>query len=160
MKIGVYPGSFDPTTNGHIDVITRSSHIVDKLIVGVLHNTQKQPLFSVQERIEMLKATTSHLPNVQVETFSGLLIDFVKKHNAILIIRGLRAITDFEYELQMAQTNYSLDPTIETIFLATNVQYSFLSSSMVKELAEFGGHFEHFVPPIVAEYLVEKFKKD
>ena len=129
MKIGVYPGSFDPTTNGHIDVITRSSHIVDKLIVVVLHNTQKQPLFSVQERIEMLKATTSHLPNVQVETFSGLLIDFVKKHNAILIIRGLRAITDFEYELQMAQTNYSLDPTIETI-LATNVQYSF--DSMVK----------------------------
>ncbi|NMA83876.1 MAG: pantetheine-phosphate adenylyltransferase [Epulopiscium sp.] len=159
MKIGVYPGTFDPTTNGHLDIITRSSQMVDELIVGVLHNSKKQPLFSVEERIEMLRTTTAHLPNVKIKAFSGLLIDFVNQNNAFLIIRGLRAITDFEFELQMAQTNYNLDSNIETVFLATNVQYSFLSSSVVKEVAQFQGHVENFVPPIVAEKLWEKFKK-
>ncbi|HOA81654.1 MAG TPA: pantetheine-phosphate adenylyltransferase [Defluviitaleaceae bacterium] len=158
MKIAIYPGSFDPVTNGHIDIIFRASAMVDKLIIGVLSNVKKQPLLTVEERIALLEATThKYLKNVEVEAFSGLLVDFAAKKNASIIVRGLRAMSDFEYELQMAQTNRNLNKNIETIFLATNVHYSFLSSSVVKEIAMFGGDINSLVPPVVEEYLKTKF---
>ncbi len=154
MRVGVYPGSFDPTTNGHLDLIHRGMKLVDKLVVGVLNNTNKQPLFSVQERVTVLEELTKDMPNVIVDSFTGLLVDFIKRHNAHIIIRGLRAVSDFEYELQMAQTNYTLDREIETIFLVTRVENSYLSSSIVKDIAKFGGHFENMVP----ESIVKKIK--
>ncbi|NLM13157.1 MAG: pantetheine-phosphate adenylyltransferase [Epulopiscium sp.] len=157
MKIGIYPGTFDPVTYGHLDVIKRSSKLVDYLIVGVLCNVRKQPLLTLKERIQLLESVTDDLPNVSVESFSGLLVEFAKQKNANVIIRGLRAVTDFEYELQLAQTNQYLNSDIETIFLATNVQYSFLSSSMVKEIAQFGGDINALVPSKVADYLRTKF---
>lgn len=157
MNIGVYPGSFDPATNGHMDIIKRSTKIVDHLVVGVLHNQNKTPLFSVEERINILKTSTKDLPNVEIKAFSGLLIDFVNQEAANLIIRGLRAVSDFEYELQMAQTNRSLNDYAETVFLATKADYSFLSSSLIKEVTQFGGNIEQFVPPIVQEKLLEKY---
>ena len=149
MLRAIYPGSFDPVTLGHMDIIRRSSNIVDELIVGVLNNNAKTPLFSVKERVRMLKEATKELENVQIIPFEGLLIDFVKKMDAKLVIRGLRAITDFEYELQMSQTNHKLAPDIETMFLTTSLEYSFLSSTTVKEIATFGGDISQFVPPVV-----------
>ncbi|WP_058486337.1 pantetheine-phosphate adenylyltransferase [Defluviitalea phaphyphila] len=157
MKIGVYPGSFDPATYGHLDIIKRASQLVDYLIVGVLNNVRKKPLLTVEERIKLLQDITEDLDNVSVEAFSGLLVDFVKEKNANIIIRGLRAVTDFEYELQMAQVNQSLDKNIETIFLATSVQYSFLSSSLVKEIAKFGGNVDSLVPQKVSDYMKKKY---
>lgn len=157
MKIGVYPGSFDPVTLGHLDIITRGAKIVDKLIVGVLNNNSKTPMFTVEQRIEMLEKVTAHLPNVEIAPFAGLLVDFMKKNNATLVIRGLRAVSDFEYELQLAQTNKSLDKDIETIFLVTNVKYSFVSSTLVKEISHYKGDISQFVPPEVLEY-IEKIK--
>ena len=125
MKTAVYPGSFDPVTMGHLDIVERTSQIFDKVIIGVLNNRAKSPLFSVEERVNMLKEVTADLPNVEVQSFAGLLIDFVRKNEAQIIVRGLRAITDFEYELQMAQTNRVMAPEVDTLFLTTNLRYSY-----------------------------------
>ena len=131
MRVAVYPGSFDPVTLGHIDIIQRTSKMFDKVIIGVLKNRSKSPLFTAEERVELLKEVTADIPNVEVQSFQGLLIDFVRQNQANVIVRGLRAITDFEYELQMAQTNRVIAPEIDTIFLTTNLKYSYLSSSIV-----------------------------
>ncbi len=159
MLRAVYPGSFDPVTFGHLDIITRSAKLVDELIVGVLVNNAKSPLFSVEERVKILEKTVENLPNVKVIPFEGLLVEFVRKMEAQMVVRGLRAITDFEYELQMAQTNHKLEPDLETIFLTTGLEYSYLSSSTVKEVAAFGGDISQFVPDIVIERMREKMDK-
>ena len=159
MLRGIYPGSFDPVTFGHADVIARSSKKVDELIVGVLNNKAKSPLFSVEERVRMLEEITKDMPNVRIVPFEGLLVDFSRKMNARMVIRGLRAITDFEYELQMAQTNHKLEPQLETAFLTTGLEYSYLSSTTVKEVAAFGGDISQFVPDIVIEKIQEKINK-
>lgn len=160
MRRAVYPGSFDPVTLGHLDIIERAAHIVDELVVGVLVNHAKTPLFSVEERVSMLQDVTKNIGNVRVEAFSGLSVDFVRKCDAKIIVRGLRAITDFEYELQMSQTNHKLSPDIETLFLTTSIEYSFLSSTTVKEVAAFGGDITQFVPPAVIGMMEEKMKKN
>ena len=156
MLRGVYPGSFDPVTYGHLDVIRRSARLVDELIVGVLNNKAKSPLFSVEERVKMLESITAHLSNVEVQSFDGLLVDFVHQKHADVIVRGLRAITDFEYELQMAQTNRVIAPDVDTIFLTTNLKYSYLSSSIVKEIAYYRGDIGEFLHPEVAEQVRRK----
>lgn len=156
MKKAIYPGSFDPVTLGHYDIIERSSKIMDKLIVGVLNNNSKSPLFSIEERVNMIREITKHIPNVEVLPFGGLTIDFAQENNANVIIRGLRAVTDFEYELQLAQTNRVIAPQIDTLFLTTNLKYSYLSSSIVKEIAMYGGDIEPFLQPFVAEKIKEK----
>ena len=148
MVRAIYPGSFDPVTYGHLDVIKRASKIVDELIVGVLNNKSKTPLFSVENRVKMLNDAVSDLPNVKVMSFEGLLVDFAKKVDAQLIVRGLRAVTDFEYELQMSQTNSVLNNEVDTIFFTTSLEYAYLSSSTVKEAAYFGADISKFVPPI------------
>lgn len=157
MLKAIYPGSFDPVTNGHIDIIKRSAAIVDELIVGVLQNKKKTPLFSVAERVEMLKEVTKDIPNVKIIPFEGLLIDFAKREDANAIVRGLRAVTDFEYELQMAQTNRKLDSNVETLFIMTSLEYSYLSSSTVREVASFGGDISQFVPRFIEEKVKGKF---
>ena len=138
MTCAVYPGSFDPVTLGHLDIIERTAQIMDRVVVGALINRKKTPLFSVEERVNMLKSVTAHLPNVEVKAFDGLTIDFARENGAKAIVRGLRAITDFEYELQLAQTNRVMAPEIDTLFLTTGLKYSYLSSSMVKEIAAYG----------------------
>ena len=157
MKRAIYPGSFDPVTNGHVDIILRSSKIVDKLIVGVLNNSAKKSLFSVEERVSMLKELTKDLPNVEVTSFDGLLVDYMREIDASIIVRGLRAVTDFEYELQIAQTNHIENTDIETIFLTTNLQYSYLSSTIVKEFASYGGDLSKFVPEQFVDRIYEKY---
>ena len=157
MKRAIYPGSFDPVTNGHVDIILRSSKIVDKLIVGVLNNSAKKSLFSVEERVSMLKELTKDLPNVEVTSFDGLLVDYMREIDASIIVRGLRAVTDFEYELQIAQTNHIENTDIETIFLTTNLQYSYLSSTIVKEFASYGGDISKFVPARFIDRIYEKY---
>ncbi|MCL2415701.1 MAG: pantetheine-phosphate adenylyltransferase [Defluviitaleaceae bacterium] len=153
----IYPGSFDPVTFGHIDIINRSAKIMDELIVGVLNNSNKiSPLFSLEERIEMLKDVCAHLPNVRIELFSGLLVDFVNKMGAQAIIRGLRAVTDFETEFQMAQINKSLNDNAETLFMSTSPQFSYLSSSIVKEVAFLGGNVDSMIPDSVRFKLLGK----
>ena len=158
MKIGIYPGSFDPVTFGHLDIIERGAKIVDKLIVGVLTNNAKTPLFSSEERVRMINNLTKHLDNVEAKAFDGLTVDFAHAEGAAVIVRGLRAVTDFEYELQLAQTNKVIAPDIDTIFLTTNLKYSYLSSSTVKEIASFGGDIHEFVSPEVQDRMKEKFK--
>ena len=155
----IYPGSFDPVTNGHIDIIERAAKISDELIVGVLNNKAKTPLFSVEERVKMLCEVTKDMKNVKIVPFEGLLIEFANQMDAKVIIRGLRAVTDFEYELQMSQTNHKLNPDIETLFMTTSLEYSFLSSSTVRELASFGGDISQFVPKYVEEQVIEKMKE-
>ena len=155
MLRAIYPGSFDPVTYGHIDIMRRSCKIVDELIVGVLSNKAKIPLFS-EERVKMLKEVTKDLDNIRIVPFDGLLVEFASRMNAGLVIRGLRAITDFEYELQMSQTNQKLDPNIETMFLTTSIEYSYLSSTTVREIAAFGGDLTQFVPEAVALELEKK----
>ena len=159
MVRAIYPGSFDPVTYGHLDIIKRSADIVDELVVGVLYNKAKIPLFSVEERVKMLCEVTKDMKNVKVVPFEGLLIEFATQMDAKVIIRGLRAVTDFEYELQMSQTNHKLNPEIETLFMTTSLEYSFLSSSTVRELASFGGDISQFVPKYVEEQVIEKMKE-
>ncbi len=158
MKKAIYPGSFDPVTLGHLDIIKRSSKIVDELIVGVLNNNSKSPLFSVENRVKMLKEVVKDIPNVEVMSFEGLLVDFAREMNAQIIVRGLRAVTDFEYELQMSQTNMVLDDTIDTIFFTTSLEYAYLSSSTVKEAAYYGADISRFVPEPVISQVYDKFK--
>ena len=160
MKIGIYPGSFDPITLGHLDIIIRASGLVDQLIIGVLKNNAKKPLFSAEERVEYIERVIkeqTNLTTVKVEAFDGLLIDFAAQKNASIIVRGLRAITDFEYELQIAQTNHKLNAKIDTVFFTTSVEYSYLSSSVVKEIATFGGDIRQFVPECIVQSIYDKY---
>lgn len=156
MRVAVYPGSFDPVTNGHMDIIRRSASLVDELIVGVLTNSAKTPLFSVEERVKILLEVTSDIPNVRVESFSGLSVEFARKCGAGFLVRGLRAVTDFDYELQMAQTNRVLNPNIDTLFLTTSLEYAYLSSSTVKEAAMYGGDISKFVPEEIVDRIYHK----
>ena len=158
MKSAIYPGSFEPITYGHLDIIKRSAEIFDELIVAVLDNKAKTPLFSVEERVRILQEATKDIPNVKVDSFSGLLIEYARKKDIHVSIRGLRAITDFEYELQIAQTNSKLSGgALDTIFLTTSLEYAYLSSSSVKEIASFNGDISQCVPDFVADLLYQKF---
>ena len=158
MKKAIYPGSFDPVTYGHLDIIRRAAQIFDELTVSVLNNKLKTPLFSVEERVNILKEATKDIPNVKVESFSGLLVDYARSRDIHVVIRGLRAITDFEYELQNAQTNALLSSgELDTIFLTTSLEYAYLSSSSVKEIASFKGDISMCVPEFVADKVYEKF---
>ena len=157
MRKAIYPGSFDPVTFGHLDMIERSAEI--SVIVAVLRNNAKNPLFSTEERVSMLEEMTKNMPNVKVQSFDGLLIDFAKSVGATLIIRGLRAVTDFEYELQIAQTNRIIEPEIDTLFLTTSLEYAYLSSTIVKEVASYGGDISHFVPEQLIELIDHKYRK-
>ena len=159
MLRAVYPGSFDPVTNGHLDIIRRSRCLADELIVGVLNNKAKTPLFSVEERVKILEEMTKNMTGVKVVPFEGLLVDFAKEMSAGIVVRGLRAVTDFEYELQMAQTNNKLSPELETVFLTTSLEYSYLSSTIVKEVAAFGGDTSQFVPETIERRIQEKIMK-
>jgi pantetheine-phosphate adenylyltransferase len=149
--IAIYPGSFDPITLGHLDIIERGSRLFEQVIVAVLRNPQKIPLFTVQERLDQIRLTTQHLSNVEVDGFDGLTVNYAQKRHAQVLLRGLRAISDFEVELQMAHTNKTISTQIETVFLATSNEYSFLSSSVLKEIARFGGSIDHLVPQQIAQ---------
>ena len=155
----LYPGSFDPLTLGHLDLIERGAQLFDGVVVAVLRNPSKNPCFSVEERLEQIRRATGHLPSVEVAAFDGLTVAFAQQCGAGVILRGLRALSDFEYELQIAHTNKSLAPRLETLFLATATAHSFLSSSVVKEVARFGGAVDHMVPPGVAENLARLFNQ-
>lgn len=159
MIRAIYPGSFDPVTLGHLDIIRRAAQTVDELIVGVLNNGSKTPLFTIDERVGMLREVTEGLSNVKVMSFSGLLVDFARQTEATIVVRGLRAISDFEYELQMAQTNHKLNPQVDTMFLATGLEYSYLSSTIVKEVAFFDGDIREFVPESVVGRVREKVRE-
>lgn len=156
-KIAVCPGSFDPFTYGHLDIITRASKIFDVVYISILNNSSKKPLFTVEERVKLIKEVTKHLPNVKVDFFNGLLVEYAESVGAAVIIRGLRAVTDFEYEMQITSMNKYLNANIETLFIMTKNQYSFLSSSIVKEAAKYHGDVSGLVPPEVEEALKEKF---
>lgn len=156
MKKAVYPGSFDPITNGHLDIIKRASDVFDEVIVGVLVNPDKRGLFDIEERVELIKKVISEFPNVKVKSFSGLLINFMKENDIKVIIKGLRAVSDFEYEFQMALMNNKLDSTIETLFMMTNAKYSYLSSSSVKQVAMFGGCIKGLVPDAILGDVIRK----
>ncbi|WP_107839270.1 pantetheine-phosphate adenylyltransferase [Metasolibacillus meyeri] len=158
-KIAVVPGSFDPVTNGHLDIINRAADIFDIVYVGVLNNSSKQPLFTIDERIHLIKEITKNRPNIRVESSTGLLVDYAKEKGAQAIVRGLRAVSDFEYEMQITSMNRVLDESIETFFIMTKNQYSFLSSSIVKEVAKYGGNIGELVPPLVEQALKEKFNQ-
>ena len=158
MRVAIYPGSFDPVTNGHLDIIKRGSKVFDKLIVGVLVNIDKVGLFSIEERVELIKRVTSHLENVEVVSFNGLLVDLAKKNNARVILKGLRAVSDFEYEFQMALMNSQLDAEVETLFMTTSAANSFLSSSSVKQVAKFGGNINGLVPDEIVDDVIRKIK--
>ena len=153
MKIGVYPGTFDPVTHGHTDIIVRSLRVFDKVVVAVAPNPMKRPLFDLAERVEMVKLVTKGLPHVEVVTFKGLLVDYVQKRKAHAVIRGLRAISDFEYEFQMALVNRKLNKSVETVFLMPSEEYSYLTSTLIKEVARFGGRLTDFLHPQVAKRL-------
>lgn len=156
VKIAVYPGSFDPLTTGHLDIINRASKLFDYLIVGVLTNSAKKPIFTKEERVEMIRKCTEEFSNVEVKMFNGLLVDFVRENNAVAIVKGLRAVSDYEYELQMAALNKHIDSDIETIFMMADIQHSFLSSSIVKELARNGGNIKGLVPEKIIDDIMEK----
>jgi pantetheine-phosphate adenylyltransferase len=159
-KIAVCPGSFDPITYGHLDIIQRGAKVFDEVYVCVLNNSSKKPLFTVDERVQLIEEVTKPIPNVKVDTFQGLLVDYAKSVNANAIIRGLRAVSDFEYEMQITSVNRVLNEDIETFFVMTNNQYSFLSSSIVKEVAKYNGNISELVPKPVEEALKKKFSLD
>lgn len=154
--LAIYPGSFDPVTNGHLDLIERGTKIFDQLIVAVLRNLEKDPLFTVQERLEMLREVTRPWPNVEIDVFEGLLVDYARQRKAGVILRGIRAISDYEYELQMALMNRKLEPQIETVFMMPAEAYSYLSSKLVREIAQLGGRIQGLVPPVVEQRLRAK----
>jgi pantetheine-phosphate adenylyltransferase len=156
-RIAIYPGTFDPFTNGHLDITERASKIFDKIIVTIAKNTKKAPFFSLEERIDFIADATRHLTNIRINSFEGLLVDFAEKQKAVAIIRGLRAISDFEFEFQMALMNRRLKNEINTVFLMSNEKYTYLNSTIVREVAEFGGNVEKLVTPLVAAKLKEKF---
>jgi pantetheine-phosphate adenylyltransferase len=157
MRRAIYPGSFDPVTDGHLDVIERGRKLFDEVIVAVASNDEKQPLFSLEERLDLLQQTAGKIDNVQIAEFSGLLVEFARAKQAKAVIRGLRAVSDFEFEFQMALMNRKLDPAVETIFLMPKEEYTYLSSRIVKEIARLGGEVSHFVPGCVAKALSRKF---
>lgn len=159
MKIAVYPGSFDPITNGHLDIIKRASKVFDKVIVSILVNSSKTPCFEMEERRALIERVVGDIPNVEVDCFEGLLVNYVRRKDAHVIIKGLRAISDFEYEFQMALANTKIAPDIETLFMMTNQEYSYLSSSIVKELASLGASLEGLVPDEIMQEIVEKVKE-
>ena len=158
-KIAVCPGSYDPITNGHLDIIQRGANIFDELYVGVLHNSAKKSLFTVEERVQMIEEATAHIPNVKVDSFQGLLVDYAKARNANVVIRGLRAVSDFEYEMQINSMNRFLNDQIETFFIMTNNQYSFLSSSIIKEVSKYGRDVSELVPECVQKRLSIKMSE-
>lgn len=158
-RVAVYPGSFDPVTMGHLDIIQRAARQFDVLVVAVLNNRSKQPLFTIEERMELIRTVTAHLPNVEVDSFRDLTANYVRLRNAQAIVRGVRSVTDFEYELQMASTNHKLNPDAETVFMMTNPKYSYLSSSIVKEIAAFHGDVKDLVPVEVEEAIRLKYNK-
>ena len=159
LRKAIYPGSFDPPTYGHLDIIERASGFCDELIIGVLKNSAKTPLFSVGERVNMLKAVTKDMDHVRVESFDGLTVEFAKAMGATMIVRGLRALTDFDYELQLSQINKKLCEDVETVFLSTNLMYSYISSSTVKEVASYGADISDMVPPYIRDIVVKKIKE-
>lgn len=159
MKTAVYPGSFDPITLGHLDVIRRGAKVFDRIVVGVLVNVDKKGLFDIEERVELIKRATKDIPNVEVVSFKGLLIDFVKQYDSNVILKGLRALSDFEYEFQMALMNNKLDNEVETLFMMTSAEYSYLSSSAVKQVAKFGGSLEGLVPAEVIPDVIDRIRK-
>ena len=157
MKRALTPGTFDPITSGHLDVIARASQLVDEVVVAVADSPKKGPLFTLEERVELVRQATAHLSNVRVEPFKGLLVDFAKELDATVVVKGLRAITDFEYEFQMTAMNYQLSPQLETLFIMSPPQYMYLSSSIVREISKMGGDIQQFVPPCVYEALKKKY---
>lgn len=157
MKRALTPGTFDPITSGHLDVIARASQLVDEVVVAVADSQKKGPLFTLEERVELVRQATAHLSNVRVEPFKGLLVDFAKELDATVVVKGLRAITDFEYEFQMTAMNYQLSPELETVFIMSPPQYMYLSSSIVREISKMGGDIQQFVPPCVYEALKKKY---
>ncbi len=156
MKIAVYPGSFDPVTLGHLDIIERSLELFDEVIVAVMYNRNKRPMFDVEERVELLRKSTAHLKNVTIDSHEGLLIDYLKRKDLNIVVKGLRAISDFEAEFQMASVNQKLSPGVETVFIMTRTEYMYLSSSIVKEVASFNGDISNFVNNVVSEAIEEK----
>ena len=160
QRVAVYPGSFDPITNGHVDIVERGLKLFDKIIVAILHNSSKEFLFPVEERMEMIEISFKNIPNIEVDTFDGLLVDYAKKKNANTILRGMRAVSDFEYEFQLALMNRRLAREIQTVFLMTGLRWIFTSSSIIKEAARYGGDIGSMVPPVVSRKLKEKFGKD
>lgn len=157
MMKAIYPGSFDPVTNGHLDIIQRAANVVDELVIAVLVNSDKKPLFTMEERMDMIREATKEIPNISVKSFTGLTVDFARENGAKVMVRGLRAVTDFESEMQIAQTNHSIEPGIETIFFTTSLEYSFLSSTIVKEIAHYGSNVSKLVPPVVEAAFRRKF---
>ena len=160
MVTAVYPGSFDPATYGHLDIIKRASLSFDRVVVGVLHNSSKSPLFSVEERVNILEKATKNIPNVVIRPFDGLSVNFAREHDAQVIVRGLRAVTDFEYELQMAQTNRVLAPDVDTVFLTTSLEYAYVSSTIMKEIARYDGDLSKFAPPEIIQALQDKLQEE
>ncbi|MGE4282631.1 MAG: pantetheine-phosphate adenylyltransferase [Clostridia bacterium] len=159
MRIAIYPGSFDPVTNGHLDIIERASKVFDKVIVGILQNSSKIPMFTVEERIRLLRQVTKNIDNVEIDSFAGLLVNYMKQKSATVIVKGLRAVSDFEYEFQMALMNNKLEPEIETLFMMTNSKYSYLSSSIVKEVANLGGCLKELVPDEIIFEIIKKVRE-
>ncbi len=160
MKLAICPGSFDPVTCGHINIISRAASMFDRVIVATMVNHSKQPLFSQEERVDLLRRATAFLPNVEVDSFDGLLADYAREKNASIIVKGLRAISDFEYEFQMALTNRKLNPDVETVFLTTNAEYMYLSSSLVKQVAGLGGDISEFVPSCIVNDILKKYGRN
>ena len=160
MKLAICPGSFDPVTNGHLHIVSRAAAMFDRVIVVVMANQNKQPLFSAAERVELLRRATADMPNVEIETYDGLLAEYAREKQASVIVKGLRAMSDFEYEFQMALTNRKLNPDVETVFLATSAEHMYLSSSLVKQVAKLGGDIHEFVPTCIVKDILEKYGRN